>query len=117
MEDESQWCIVELLGHVKLAGKLSEVEKFGVKLGRLDIPQGDGFVTRLFGGSSVYCITPVTEAVARHVVKQITVAPVSPWDFPKQLPAPRTDGFTDQDDETDNYTDSEIERDFNAGRS
>ena len=32
------WAIVELMGHVKLAGKLSEEERFGVKMGRLDIP-------------------------------------------------------------------------------
>lgn len=87
-KQENTWAIVELMGHVKLAGRLSEVERFGVKMGRLDIPEGDGFVTRLFGGQSVYSITYVTEAVARHVRKQTTAAPVSPWDFPKQLPAP-----------------------------
>lgn len=89
-EEPAQWAIVELMGHVKLAGRLTEVERFGCKLGRLDIPEGDGFVTRLFGGQSVYSITYVTEAVARHVRKQTTAAPVSPWDFPKQLPAPPT---------------------------
>ena len=81
------WAIVELMGHVKLAGKITEEEKFGTKMGRLDIPDGDGFVTQLFGGSSVYRITIVTEAVARQVVKSHAPAPVSPWDFPKQIAA------------------------------
>lgn len=82
------WAVVELMGHVRLAGRLSEEEKFGGKLGRLDIPQEDGsFVTQFFGAGSVYRITVVAEAVARHVAKGASPAPVSPWDFPKALPA------------------------------
>lgn len=86
-EPES-WAIVELMGHVKLAGRLTEEERFGVKMGRLDIPNDDGFVTQYFGGGSVYRITAVTEEVARQVCKTTAPAPVSPWDFPKQLPEP-----------------------------
>lgn len=113
MNDEPEvWAIVELMGHVRLAGRLTEEEKFGAKMGRLDIPKSEscpmlgiaahtmapdacpqcggsghvkGFVTQLFGGGSVYRITIVTEDVARHVAKSTTTAPVSPWDFPKQL--------------------------------
>lgn len=82
------WAVVELMGHVKLAGRLSEEEKFGAKMGRLDIPQGDGsFVTKFFGGASVYAVTVTTEAVARQVAKTASSpAPVHPWDFPKALP-------------------------------
>ncbi len=93
------WAIVELMGHVKLAGRLTEEEKFGSKLGRLDIPQADGsFMTRYFGGASVYSISVVSEEVARHVSKQTSPAPVSAWDFPKAaLPAPATnDGEDDE---------------------
>jgi hypothetical protein len=83
------WAIVELMGHIKRAGRLSEEEKFGSKMGRLDMPDDAcGFVTMYFGGGSVYKITLVTEAVARAVSKQTPVAPVSAWDFPKQLAAP-----------------------------
>ncbi len=83
--NEEIWAIVELMGHVRLAGKLSEEEKFGAKLGRLDIPSDEGVLTKFFGGGSVYCITIVTEAVARQVSRQTAPAPVSPWDFPKQI--------------------------------
>ena len=77
------WAIVELMGHVRLAGKLTEEEKFGSKLGRLDIPHGEtGCITQYFGGGSVYRITIVTEAVARQVSKGTTPAPVNPWDYP-----------------------------------
>lgn len=79
------WAIVELMGHVRLAGRLTEEERFGSKMGRLDIPTADSFVTQWFGGGSVYRITPVTEAVARDVAKRNTPSPVSPWDYPKTL--------------------------------
>lgn len=31
------WAIVELMGHVRLAGYVTEEERFGAKLGRIDI--------------------------------------------------------------------------------
>lgn len=91
-----QWAVVELMGHIRLAGRLTEEERFGTKMGRLDIPvQGGcsgvsatfcpGFITQYFGGGSVYRITIVTEDVARHVAKQSDPAPVSAYEFPKQL--------------------------------
>ncbi|WP_294124287.1 hypothetical protein [Sphingomonas sp.] len=113
-----QWAIVELMGHVRLAGRLSEEEHYGAKLGRLDIPNpvvvctpckgirdanpncavcggfgatGGGFTTQFFGGASVYRITMVSEDVARSVAANVRPAPVQPWEFPKpQLPAPGT---------------------------
>ena len=96
------WAIVELMGHVKLGGRLTEEERFGAKLGRLDIPNptGEGFVTRFFGGASVYSITIVTEEAAR-VVAVRAPAPVSPWEMPKQpaaLPRARQREDDDQDD-------------------
>ena len=89
MEKVESWAILELMGHVRLAGRVSEEEKFGAKMGRIDVPDGDGFTTRYFGGQSVYSMTPVTEEVARHVAKNVEAAPVHTWDFPKPaLPAP-----------------------------
>lgn len=35
---DKNWAVVELLGHVRIAGLVSEVEMFGSKLGRIDIP-------------------------------------------------------------------------------
>jgi hypothetical protein len=96
------WAIVELMGHVRLAGRITEAECFGAKMGRLDIPQDDGaFVTQYFSGSSVYRITLVTEAVARHVSKNSSVAPVQPWDFPKSLPSADVAIHEDDQEEDD----------------
>lgn len=86
---EETWAVVELMGRVKYAGRLAEVERFGGKLARLDIPQADGsFVTKFFEAAAVYTITFVTEAVARAVRHQTDPAPVQPWDFPKALNSP-----------------------------
>lgn len=32
------WAVVELMGHVRIAGRLSEEERFGGKMGRIDVP-------------------------------------------------------------------------------
>lgn len=107
----SGWAIVELMGHVRIAGRVSEEEHFGAKLGRIDIPdpQGDGFTTQFFGGGSVYRLTPATEEIARKVAQSSQPEPVYAWDLRRQmglLPAPATSpgydeggDYDDQDDE------------------
>lgn len=86
------WAVVELMGHVRHAGRLSEEEKFGAKLGRVDVPtEGGGFVTHYFGGGSVYRITVVDEAAARAVARHNAPRPVQPWEMPKALPAASPD--------------------------
>lgn len=63
-----QWAIVELMGHVRIAGMVTEEEQFGVKMGRCDIPGPDEtiYATMYFSGASIYRVTPTTEAVARQ---------------------------------------------------
>lgn len=84
------WCICELLGHVRLAGFLTEEEHFGCKMGRIDIPGPNGqLVTQFFTGASVYRITPTSEAIAREIAKQSS-APVGRWDL-RALEPPQPD--------------------------
>jgi hypothetical protein len=83
-----QWAILELMGHVRLAGRVSEVELFGTKMGRIDVPNASGgFTTQLFGGASVYRLTPCAEDVARAVAASSQPQPVHRW----ELPAPKSD--------------------------
>jgi hypothetical protein len=35
------WCVLELMGHVRMAGRVTEEERFGVKMGRIDVPDAD----------------------------------------------------------------------------
>ena len=95
------WAIVDLMGHVRIAGRLTEEERFGVKMGRLDMPTaGGGFATRYFGGASVYSITIVSEEAARAVAVR-NPEPVSPWEMPKQLPARAAEPYTRYANEDD----------------
>jgi len=82
-----EWCVVELMGHVRMAGLVTEVELFGSKQGRIDIPNGDGFVTQYFNGSSLYRLTPTTEEIARAVAISNQPEPVHRWELPKQITA------------------------------
>jgi hypothetical protein len=104
-----QWAILELLGHVKLAGRVTEEEHFGAKLGRIDIPipSGDGFTSQYFSGGSIYRMTPTTEEIARSVAARNAPTPAFPWELPA-LPAARLqsddDRAADVADFLDRYT-------------
>jgi fatty acid-binding protein DegV len=66
------WAIVELMGHLRRAGRISEIESFGTRLLRLEVPIGaDEFATELYGGGSIYRIRMATEEVARAVAERI----------------------------------------------
>jgi hypothetical protein len=81
-ESFEQWAILELMGHVRLAGKVTEEEHFGAKLGRIDIPNADGFTTQYFTGGSIYRLTPTTEEIARGVALRNQPEPVHRWELP-----------------------------------
>lgn len=83
-----EWAIVELMGHRKLSGRVSEVEQFGTKMLRIDIPgDADDYATQLYGGGAIYCVTPTTEKTARAFAARFRPEPVTRW----ELPAPERD--------------------------
>lgn len=96
------WAILELFGHVRLAGKVTEATIGGCSLLRVDVPKPDGSIdfTRFYGNGAIYSMTPVTEEVARRVGNGSAQAPVKPWEMPSapQLPAASQD-FEDQFDD------------------
>ena len=96
-----EWCVVELMGHVRMAGLVTEVELFGSKQGRIDIPNGDGFVTQYFNGSSLYRLTPTTEEIARAVAISNQPEPVHRWELPKQITAGETNAIDADDHDQD----------------
>ncbi len=75
------WAIVELMGHTRIAGKVTEAEIGGGKLLRVDVPEIEGkqAITKYFGNSAVYALTPVDEETARLVASAIGTAPVAEW--------------------------------------
>lgn len=61
------WGIVELMGHVKMAGRITEVQIAGSQMLRIEIPTEAGIVTQYFPTGSVYRITPSEEKACRSV--------------------------------------------------
>ena len=77
------WAIVDLFGHVKLAGKASEAQQYGTTMLRIDVPSVDGSpaFTRFIGGSAIYSLTPTTQELAEGVIRRQRPEPVSRFDF------------------------------------
>lgn len=80
------WAIVEVMGHAKFAGWVTNQALGGASLIRVDVPAVGGrqAFTKLFGAGSIYCISIVTEAVARAVAESLRNEPVHAWDLPKR---------------------------------
>jgi hypothetical protein len=78
----SQWCILEIFGHVRLAGLVSEQTIAGQGFVRVDVPENDRqpAFSRLYGASAIYSISPVTEEVARAYSARCAAAPLDTWD-------------------------------------
>ena len=100
------WAILELMGHRRLGGRVCQVEQYGTVMIRVDVPDGEGWSTQFYGGGSIYCLTPTTEAIARAVAARNKPEPVHAW----ELPAPKEnpgmvlgvddEGVDDEDPET-----------------
>lgn len=75
------WCIVELFGHQKIAGRCTEQNIAGSNMLRVDVPETEKqpAFTRYFGGSAIYAINPVDEATARMYAQNLEAAPVNIW--------------------------------------
>lgn len=87
MSTMNTWAIVEIFGHQKFAGYLTECEMGGGKLMRLDVPAcaGHPAFTKYFGVAAIYSITPVEEDVAHAVAIGYRQAPVSAYDFGEEV--------------------------------
>lgn len=83
------WAVLELMGHRRLAGYVSEQEIAGKGFLRLDVPDGDTTAaTQFYSPASVYCLTPTTEDIARSVAKRNQPTPVQRWELPAGKPHP-----------------------------
>lgn len=89
------WFLVELMGHRRLAGRLSEVQIAGEGFLRLDIPGEAGeadVATQFYRPASVYALTPIGEDVARKIAARYRPQPVTTWEL---APAARDDADDD----------------------
>jgi hypothetical protein len=88
------WCVLELFGHRRIGGYVREVEFAGAKMVRIDIPADADIedskpITQLYGGSAIYCLSPVGEEEAKAVAKRARPEPVSRYEVQaaKAIPA------------------------------
>ena len=113
------WAIVELMGHRRLAGFVTEQEIAGGAFLRLDIPGPEhpeddeddgpavalkggfeGGVTQFYSPQAVYCITPTTQDIAWAIGKRSRPAPVSRYELepPKPSESQWDDDFATDDE-------------------
>lgn len=95
------WAILELFGHRQLAGRVREIEMFGAKMCRVDVPALPEEIerdywgkerttpavpafTQYYGGSSIFSLTPTTEALALAAAKRMRQRPAHVMDVPAE---------------------------------
>jgi hypothetical protein len=102
-ETFGEWCLLELMGHRKIAGFVREVTLAGAGLLRIDVYAGDAEkaeVTQFMPPSVLYCMTPISEELARRFAQAHTVTPISRYELPAPPPARATvDEDLDEDAE------------------
>lgn len=97
------WCVLELMGHRKVAGWVSEVEVAGHKMLRVDVPgpgmrifaampagqkpDGPWQATQFYNSSSLYGMTPTTASVAISFAVNSSPEPVTRWELKEPTPA------------------------------
>lgn len=111
MSDVEEWGIVECLGHRQRAGRISEVERFGGKMLRVDVPveptllNPAEYVTEFYASAALYAVRPTSEAVARAAARRMMdPRPVQPTSYRMaRLAGPGTangdDGEIDEEDQ------------------
>jgi len=104
-----QWALLEIMGHQRYAGLLTEQTIGGASFLRIDIPEVDGkqAFTKYFGASSVYSITPMEKDAVLILAGKLRQEPIKPWELPREFQKgitfneanERDDGDIELDDE------------------
>lgn len=77
-ETAPEYAVVEVYGHRSHAGRVIEIERFGSKMLRIDIPKdGDfeaGFTTHFYGGGAIFSLTPCDLPTVQRVNRPYVAA-------------------------------------------
>jgi hypothetical protein len=104
------WCILELMGHRKLGGKLSTEKVAGVEMVRIDVYAASNIpvATQFYSAASIYAISPCTEQTARAMAEHYRPAPVTAFDVrPAALAAERPPSRMHTQEDDDPYYEDE----------
>lgn len=94
-----QWCVLDLFGHQRTAGHVTEATIGGCSFIRIDVPEKDDkYRTEYYGNGAVYSMRPVSEEVARKIAEGAST-PVSAWEISRLGLNPMADSMIDDDDD------------------
>jgi len=79
------WALVELFGHQKIVGRVTEATIAGGAFLRVDVPafEENKAFTRFYGPGAIYSLNPVTEEIGMQLMRQYRKEPVSRWELPQ----------------------------------
>lgn len=84
MSDEKfeQWAIVELFGHARIAGLVTEQTIGGSSFVRVDVPAvaGSPAFTKCYGQGAIYAISFVDRDIALAAAEKLRAKPITPYD-------------------------------------
>jgi len=97
------WAVVELFGHQRIAGLVTEATIGGCSFVRVDVPEQParerhGYMdaqppipayTRYFGQGAIYALNPCSETIARRTAEEIRTRPPIAYDVPDIVARPQ----------------------------
>ena len=95
MSDKNEvWAMVEILGHVRRVGRVSEVTRYGTEGVLVQVPRADGSFEpdQFYAGRALFAVHHMTETEARRAAGFGSAA---------ALPGRRLDDDTDPDEDDD----------------
>ena len=94
------YAIIELFGHIMLAGRIAEIERFGTKMLAIEpLYRGELLPPVFYGGGSIYGLTPCSAEIAhaRSPRENYQLPPALRATLPQEaLPAPEADEIDDE---------------------
>jgi hypothetical protein len=86
-EKFNQWAMVELYGHQRIVGKVTEATIGGCSFIRVDVPEQEDKppFTRYFGQGAIYSLNPVSEEIAMELLRSCRNVPVQQYEMPQRM--------------------------------
>lgn len=102
MEEKSElWALVELFGHSRVAGLVTEAEIGGGALIRVEVPavKGRDPLTKYYNVKAIYGLTPVTKETATRMAESINAAPINSYSLDREIDRRKALGDGDDDED------------------
>lgn len=86
-EQKEMWALVELFGHQRIAGKVTQAELGSGELIRVDVPAvgARAPLTKFYNVKAIYGITPVDQATCEIMARDIRAEPISVYSVQSEL--------------------------------